>query len=265
MIGIIGIIAFLTVLFLSLIITRIATIALSHTGLAPDVARFQARSAFTGTGFTTGEAEKIATHPVRRKIVMALMVARSAGLITIIISLILSFATQNDISRLMRLGWVAAGSVLLWLAGRSQWAHRAIRSLVHWAMNRWTELDITDYAGLLNISGPYKVTEIRVKPGDWLAGKKLADCRLPAEGVTVLGIHRKDHTYVGVPTKDTRIYPEDRVILYGRSKTIQDLHRRRDNPEGNRSHRKAVEKQERISERQQRQEQSHERTHSATT
>lgn len=57
--GIVGIVAFLTVLSLSLIITKLATVALTMTGLSPDIARFQARSAFTGTGFTSSETEKV--------------------------------------------------------------------------------------------------------------------------------------------------------------------------------------------------------------
>lgn len=91
MVGLLGIIAFFVVLSLSLIITRIATIALALTGLSEEAARFQARSAFTGTGFTTSEAEKVVNHPVRRRIIILLMVARSAGLVSIVISLVLSF------------------------------------------------------------------------------------------------------------------------------------------------------------------------------
>jgi hypothetical protein len=65
--GIVGIIALLTVLVLSLLITRVATVALTMTGLSQEAARFQARSAFTGTGFTTKEAEDVVNHPVRRR------------------------------------------------------------------------------------------------------------------------------------------------------------------------------------------------------
>jgi hypothetical protein len=41
---------------------------------------------------------------------MALMVARSAGLVTIVISLILSLAESTEFSRLARLGWVVDGA-----------------------------------------------------------------------------------------------------------------------------------------------------------
>ncbi|MGA7878047.1 MAG: hypothetical protein WCA08_20480 [Desulfoferrobacter sp.] len=62
MVGIVGVIAFLTVLVISLIITRLETVALSLTGLSEEAAKFHARSAFTGTGFTTSEAEKVVNH-----------------------------------------------------------------------------------------------------------------------------------------------------------------------------------------------------------
>jgi len=63
MVGIVGIIALLTVLALSLVVTRIATVALAATGLSREAAQLQARSAFTGTGFTTAEAEKVVDLP----------------------------------------------------------------------------------------------------------------------------------------------------------------------------------------------------------
>jgi len=75
---IIGIIAFLTVLALSLVLTRVATVALTMTGLSQEVDKFQARSAFTGTGFTTKEAENVVNHPVLRRIIAMLMIIRSA-------------------------------------------------------------------------------------------------------------------------------------------------------------------------------------------
>ena len=88
--SIIRIIAFLTVLALSLILTRVATVALTMMGLSYEVAKFQARSPFTGTGFMTKEVEKVVSHPVRRRIIAMLMIIRNAGLVTIILSLILS-------------------------------------------------------------------------------------------------------------------------------------------------------------------------------
>ena len=73
----------LLVLIVNMALTRIATVALVHTGLGRETARFQARSAFTGVGFTTNEAEGIVTHPVRRRIVMWLMLVGNVGIVAV--------------------------------------------------------------------------------------------------------------------------------------------------------------------------------------
>lgn len=250
MIAVVGIVAFLTVLCLSLLVTQIASVALTYTGLSEEAARFQARSAFTGTGFTTSETEKVVDHPVRRRIIMMLMVARSAGLVTILISLILSLAESGELSRLTRLGWLAGGAAAVWLAVRTPYMNRMLRRAIHWSLQRWTDLDTRDYARLLNVHQAYSVNEIHIKAGDWLAGKRLRDCRLPEEGVTVLGIHRADGTYVGVPRADTQIYSGDTMVLYGRSQDLRELSFRRDDPSGEAAHRKAVDDQKGYASRQ---------------
>lgn len=71
------------VVALSALITKVATIALMHTGLSTQSARFQARSAYTAAGFTTSESEKIMNHPVRRKIIFNLMLIGNAGIVTV--------------------------------------------------------------------------------------------------------------------------------------------------------------------------------------
>ena len=63
----------LLILLVALLINRIATAALMSTGMSRQYAKFQARSAFTGVGFTTSEAEEVVSHPVRRRIVMILI------------------------------------------------------------------------------------------------------------------------------------------------------------------------------------------------
>jgi len=45
----------LVAILISFIVVRIGGLALQLTGMESDVARFQALSAFTGTGFTTKE------------------------------------------------------------------------------------------------------------------------------------------------------------------------------------------------------------------
>ena len=240
MIGIIGIAALLTVLGLSLMVTQIATVALTLTGLSQETARFQARSAFTGTGFTTSEAETLMNHPVRRRIVMSLMLFRSAGIVTILLSLILSFAGTEDPQRLDRLAWLVGGVFLLLLISLSGIADRFIKRILTVILKRWSDVDVRDYVGLLKLSGDYVIRELSVKENDWIAGKKLSRCRLREEGVSIIGIHRKNRNYVGAPKGSTAIYPGDMLVLYGRAEAIKKLDRRRTGGEGDRDHDEAV-------------------------
>ncbi len=262
--GIVGIITFLIMLGLSLVITKVATIALSLTGLSTEAARFQARSAFTGTGFTTREAEKVVDHPVRRKIIMLLMVARSAGLVTIIISLILSFVGPGDeTDRVTRLLLLLLGVAVLWALAKSKYVDQYLGIMIKYALNRWTELDTRDYMNLLKLSGEYKVTELQVKQGDWLEGKTLKECRLTDEGISILGIYRYDGSYVGAPHKDTEIYSGDTLILYGRNKVLHQLDRRRAGLQGEQAHEQAVGEQKRHEAEQDRKERAHKRKRQA--
>lgn len=258
MLGIVGVAAFLSVLGLSLVITKMAATALRLTGLSQEAAKFQARSAFTGTGFTTSEASKVVDHPVRRRIIMWLMTLRSAGLMTIIISLILSLgAAGSETARLDRLIWILGGIVVLGVISKSKSIDRWVSFIMARLLKKWTDLDTRDYFSLLRLSGNYTVMEIKVKKGDWLACKNLYSCNLPEEGVTVLGIYRDDGRYVGVPSKETEIFPGDTVILYGRSETLKELDKRRDDASGEAAHEEAKSQQRKHKKRQDIQEEKH--------
>lgn len=258
MLGIVGLVTLLVALGLSLIITRLASTALTLTGLSTEVARFQARSAFTGTGFTTNEAEKVVNHPVRRRIIMLLMIVRSAGLVTIIISLILSFVTpQAEDGRLARLFWLVGGVGVLWSLACSKVVDRYMTRVMEWALRKWTKLDTRDYAGLLKLSGEYSVMKLQVRNEDWLCNQPLKNTKLREEGVIVLGINRSDGTYVGVPRPDTVIETGDSLVVYGRAKMLQELDRRHAGSAGEQAHKRAVdEEKERMLEQDRQEEES---------
>jgi len=151
-----ALISLLTVISLSLLITRIATVALALTGLSREAAKFQARSAFTGVGFTTNEAEQVVSHPVRRRILMLLMLLGNVGVITTISSLILTFLnTASNQQWLVRSLILGIGLAVMWVLATSKWIDRYLSRLINWALHRWTTLNVQDYASLLRLSGDY--------------------------------------------------------------------------------------------------------------
>jgi len=239
-----AILTLMIVLTLSLVVTRAATIALTATGMSREAARFQARSAFSGAGFTTTESESVVRHPVRRRIIMWLMLAGSAGIVAVIASVVLA-ATQeeDDIGALPRVAIVCASIFLIWWASRTRWVDTRITRLATAALRRWTDLEVHDYAALLHVGGEYVVTEMKVEAGGWLAGRDLGSLSLRDEGVIVLGIERVDGSYFGVPQRYTVVEDDDVLVLYGRAESIDALDQRQPGRGGDAAHEEAVREQ----------------------
>jgi len=241
-----AIVSVLLLVVLSYLIIRMAAVALTLTGVAEDVATFQATSAFTGVGFTTNESEMIVDHPVRRRIALTLMWVGNIGIVTGISSLLLAFLGVSGRTQAERLGVLGLGLAMLWYAAHSQRVERFISKTIEIALNRWTSLHVRDYAALLRLSGEYEIIELFVEEGDWVAHKTLAELELNEEGIQVLGIVRPDGTYVGAPTGRTRVLPGDTLILYGRASLLAELDKRIEGTSGDRAHAAACAEQQRI-------------------
>lgn len=231
----------LVIVSLSLVVTRVATVALTLTGLSREAARFQARSALTGVGYTTSESEKIVQHPVRRRIIMTLMLIGSAGIVSVLGSVMLSVATAESGGQV---GWrflylVAGLGLLLWV-GNSDWFDRGAQRIIHRLLRRYTHLDVRDYASLLHVHGAFAVSELQVEEGDWVAGRTLQDLNLAHEGVLILGVQRRDGTYEGAPKGPTRVHADDVLVMYGSAERLEDLDLRPAGAVGDAAHRDAV-------------------------
>lgn len=219
-------------------VIRVATTALVMTGMSHESARFQARSAFLGVGYTTSESESIVNHPVRRRIAMWLMWIGNAGIITVLGGLVISFSGEG--STWNRVGIIAGGLVLLTLLSRSRLVKRPLETLIQRWLHRFGGLDVRDYAGLLHVGGGWTVDELRVRADDWMAGRTLGELDLRDEGLIVLGIDRGDGGYVGAPTFADDIRDGDTLVLYGRREQIAELDARPRGAEGKRAHERAV-------------------------
>ncbi len=220
------------IISLSALITRVAGIALQHTGLSKESAGFQARSAYTGVGFTTTESEQVISHPVRRKIIMTLMLIGNAGIISAVATLMLTFVDKQDSSledRLTRVGILLGSVLLLWMISNSKALDRWLYDIVSHALRKYTKLNVRDYAKLLNFHGDYEISDLKVDKDEWLANKTLNELKLREEGVNLISITRKDGTYIGIPEGTTMIHPGDHLILYGKEVTLQKLHDRKAN------------------------------------
>ncbi|AHG92592.1 TrkA-C domain protein (plasmid) [Gemmatirosa kalamazoonensis] len=240
----VALLSLLVVLVVSHLAIRAGAAALALTGIAEEAARFQAQSAFLGVGFTTRESEQVLDHPVRRRIVMLLMLLGNAGVAASISSVVLVFVTgANGESEWTRAVALVGAVTALWIVGRSAVVDRNLTRAVRWALRRWTRLDVRDYVRLLHLTGDFAIVELEVRPGTWLAGRTLAELDLRSEGLLVLGIERPGGAYLGVPRGPTRLLVADVLLVYGIAGLLEDLDHRPVGDAGDRAHAAAMERQ----------------------
>jgi hypothetical protein len=236
----VAITSLLFVITLSLLITRVATVILTATGMSRQAARFQARSAFTGAGFTTSESEQVVNHPLRRRVIAALMLLGNAGIVASASSAILGLRSGGWGA----VGWrgleLVLGLLVLVFLSRSQWVDVRLTRLIGRILRRFTDLPTRDLDNLLDLSGSYAVSELAVRDGDWLAGRTLGALDLASEGVMVLGVTRSDGRYLGAPHPDARVRSGDVLVIYGEEHHVDELDRRPAGAEGDQLHAAAV-------------------------
>ena len=145
----------------SVFVIRIASVAMRLTGLDDASARFQALSAFTGTGFTTTEAEMIVNYPVRRRIVSLLMIIGNLGLVGVFATVVASVVqTEGKVDAVMQqLAWLAAGLALLWFLILNKTADRIICAAIGRLLKATTQLGRRKYNRVLQIGTGLSVCE----------------------------------------------------------------------------------------------------------
>src|SRR6056297_2727195 len=129
------------------------------------------------------------------------------------------------------------GGILLLARSRrlNRWATPVIRR----GLQRFTDLELRDYAAILRLHQDLQISTFEVDEGSWLAGGRLGDLELDAEGVAVLGIERQNRGFRGAPSRKTRLCPGDRIVVYGKARRLQELHDRPEHDEGSHERAKA--------------------------
>ena len=245
----VSLITLLATLIISLLVTRIGSVALCLTGMSQDSARFQARSAYTGVGFTTSESEQVVNHPVRRRILMGLMLTGNIGIAVVIASMMAAFASEAESGVFwIRLCILATCLLALWIIGTQKFVDQTIEKIIEWSLRTWTHLDVHDYVSLLHLADGYVVFEIHINEGDWIADKSLGEATLSAEGVLVLGIHRADGKYIGSPHGKTVLNVGDNLTVYGPVNRLEELDIRKRGYAGDKAHKEAIEELQKVEE-----------------
>jgi hypothetical protein len=214
--------------FISLLVVRAGAIALRMTGMALATAKFQALSAFTGTGFTTREAETVVSNPVRRTIVSWLMILGNVGIVTVIITATSSFVQSRGLQIPANVVILGLGIVAIVLLVRRTGLVRRWEGFVEAHLSRFAAFEEAPADALLHLAEGYGLVRIAVGEASLLAGRSIADSGLSRRHAIVLGIERTGR-WLAAPAPETTLAVNDHLVVYGR---LQELRSFRSRPKG---------------------------------
>jgi len=212
----------LIAILVSFIVVRIGGFALQLTGIEPDVARFQALSAFSGTGFTTREAERVVGHRTRRRIVTILIILGNAGMVTVIATLVASFTQVTGYEWFfINLAIIVGGIFGLYqLIIRSNVGQRIVDRLQRPVMKRILR-GIPAVEEVFHVEKDWAISLVMIKGGSNIIGLSVADITAE-EDIEVLAIDRAG-TYLTRPNWDEKIVEGDRLLVYANRKSVKRI------------------------------------------
>jgi len=212
----------LLAILISILFVRGASIALMMTGLEKKKARFQALSAFSGTGFTTKEAELVINHPVRRKIMTWLMIMGNAGIVTVIVTTTSSFATSRGFQLPINALVLILGIFLIYKIMTHKKVVKKWENFIENKLIKSPAFEEASAEDLLHFLEGYGLVKKIIREGSPLVGCSISECRLNEKGALVLGIERGKN-WIPIPKASERMEIDDRLVVYGPNDVLKEL------------------------------------------
>jgi hypothetical protein len=206
----------------SYLIIRIGAIALEMTGMEQSRARFQAVSAFTGTGFTTEEAELVVNHPRRRRVVIYLMILGNAGIVSVVATFVVSLRASGVFRPSLNVVIVVAALFILYRIASNQAFARRITAKIHETLREKLHFDNVEVQELMRQSEGYGVASVLVGKEAKVIGLPLSKSGFSEQDLMVLSVERDDEL-IPVPKATTTIEAGDRLICYGKLENLKAL------------------------------------------
>jgi len=212
----------LIAILVSFIVVRIGGFALQLTGIEPDVARFQALSAFSGTGFTTREAERVVGNKNRRRIVTILIILGNAGMVTVIATLVASFTQVSGYMWFfIRLAIIIGGIFGLYqLIIRSNVGQRIVDRLQRPVINLILR-EAPAVEEVFHVEKDWAISLVMMKGSSKSIGLSVADITVQGD-IEILSINRAG-TYLTKPDLEEKIVEGDRLLVYANKKAVKRI------------------------------------------
>ncbi len=214
------------VLYIALI--EVFAVLFRITGLTKEKAKFQVISMITCAGYTTSEAEVVATNRRRRRLAIACMITGNLFnvlIISLIINLISSITTSEFVEEQIIWIFVILGTMLIIiLVSKIPFIARQYEKIIEFLARKMIYRH--DNANILTMLDSYDndaIVEIYINfIPDVLKNKTLMESNFKSiYNLNILMLKRGNRT-IDI-TKDTVIQNNDKIIVFGKKQVIKDL------------------------------------------
>ena len=226
---------FAVMLAVSFLAVRIGAVAFHLTGMDWQSSKFQSLSCFTGTGFTTKEAELIVSNPQRRKIASFLMISGNVGLVALIATFANSIRPVAGRIELPYLKTVVPASIyplvnlililfLTYVIVKIFRSEKVKISLTYFLKNTMLRRKIIKkekFISLAYIGEGHVIVKADVTESNPLINKSIRDSSLGEKGITVLSVEKEGENIYSPPS-DTVINSGDKITCFGEMKNIRE-------------------------------------------
>lgn len=217
--------AALTLLILlagSLFIVRIASVALRLTGLPDHVARFQSISALTGAGFTTTESESIVNFPIRRKVIVSLMIFGNLGLVSVLSTFIVAFGESAGDTEAMILQGIMIVVVVSFIAFvmTNKTLDKILCSTISRILHRFMNSNQQHFLTVLALDNDYSVAEHVYRGGKDLRLPDIVPANL---GLNILSVRGTDQTHFDEFGPEFLVGQNETLVCFGSEKNHQKM------------------------------------------
>lgn len=237
-----NLIFFVIIVIISITVVRIGAVAFELTGLEWTVAKFQALSCFTSTGFTTKESELVVKSQQRRKIATILMIIGHAGLVSLIATFVNSLRPSQLVHKvfqpIIHLDKMPTLSVLIniviialacWLIlslfSHTKFSKKLTKVIQNFFIKK-NFISRTYVQDLVISAGGFGIINIEVTKNSMLYHISLTDIVKKYPDMKILAIERGRNIITNL-TDDTRMLLGDNIISYGKVDDIKkQLHQR---------------------------------------
>ncbi len=214
----------LLMIFVSFLIIRAAAIALMMTGMSERKARFQALSAFTGTGFTTKEAESVVNNPLRRRIISWVMILGNVGIVTVIITATSSLVTSEGYLLSINVVGLLVGISVIYKIASHKGFIRGWESYIEDKLVKSHAFEDSTTEDLLHLREGYGLLRAIIRADSTFIGSSLSESGLTEKGLMVLGIER-GKSWIPIPNAKETIQEGDKIVVYGPLEVLKAIFR----------------------------------------